>query len=405
VGRNGGNFDDVDWLDDGSEVTVGPTGMAPPRLQWPRWFTLAVAVLAVAAVVAVLNTVRRTPPPAAPVAVATTPASSSRPAPTTSAPLATPSPSPISVLRLGHPLLGVTAGWELFARGVDALVRIQPAAGRVTLTPVPDLRSGGPVYLLAGPDRVVIRPLDNVPAYVVPDDRPASQLPLTLNAGGPVFPGPEPGQMWVGPTDDRQPVMALATLDGKRLPDFVQVPAGSSSFDAAADGAGYLLFSGIGGEYAARPDGLHRISTGALLAVGPTGWLVAECDERYRCQAVLIGRADGSRRIVPIATGHRDRSGVISPDGTTVAMMVAGPSASAALYLFDLAAGGQRTVNVAVNQETLDGAIAFSPDSKWLFVVTDTGELSVVNCRTGAVSALGVPLPTLSQLVVRPASY
>ncbi len=399
VGRAGGDFDDIGWVDDGSEL---PAATTRPRLPWPRWFTVTVVVLSVTAVVAVLNTVRRTPPAAPPAALVTTPVSSSRPA-ATAVPAATSSPSAVSKLRLGHPLLGVSAGWELFARGTGVLARIEPVAGRVTLTPVPDLRTGGPVYLLAGPDRAIIRPLDSVPAYVVPDGQPARQLPQTLNEDGPVFPGPEPGQMWVRPADDHQPVMALATLDGERLADFVRVPAGSSSFEAVGDGAGYLLYPGIGGVYAARPDGLHRISTGALLAVGPTGWLVEECDAQYRCRMVLVGRLDGSRRTVPTTLVSRDQSGVISPDGSTAAMMTTGQNGAAGLYLLDLVTGGRRTVDVALTQETQDGAIAFSPDGKWLFAITAGGELAVIDRRTGAVSDLDVALPALSQLAVRSA--
>ncbi len=63
---------------------------------------------------------------------------------------------------------------------------------------------------------MIIRPLDNVPGYLVPDGKPAREMPLQLNLDGPVFPGPVPGQMWVRPADDHQPVMALATLDGRQ---------------------------------------------------------------------------------------------------------------------------------------------------------------------------------------------
>jgi hypothetical protein len=408
VSRPGGDFDDVDWLDDNSGATVGPSG--GPRLPWPRWFTLAVVVLAVAAVAAVLNTVRRTPPPAPPAAVAATPASPSRPAPRTSAPsrsAARPSAtsSPVTVVRVGHPLLGITAGWEVFARGVDVLARIQPAAGEVTLTPVPDLRSGGPAALLAGPGQVLIKPWDNVPGYLVRDGQPAEELPLASDTGGRVFPGPQPGQMWVQVTGGDQPVMALATLDGRRLPGSLRVPAGASDYEANADGTGYLLYPAIGGLYEVRPDGLRRISTGRLLTTGPTGWLVTECDERYRCQDVLIRRADGSRRIVPTPAEGPDRSGVISPDGARVAMLVAGPHVPATLYLIDLATGSRRRIGVAVTQDVLQGPVAFSPDGSWLFVITDNGDLAAVESRTGAVHALGVPLPTLSQLIVRPAGH
>jgi hypothetical protein len=406
VARSGGDFDDIDWLDDGPQATLGPT--AAPRLPWPRWFTVAVAVLVVAAVVAVLNTVRRTPPAAPLAAVATTPASSSRPAPhTTSVPRTSPAPSPVSVLRLGHPLLGITAGWELFARGSGVLARIQPAAGRVTLTTGADLRSSAPVSLLIGPDRVVIRSLDNVPGYLVPDDRPAVEVPLLGDQGGPVFPGPAAGQMWVPPADDQKQVMTLATLDGRRITGshgLLEMPRGSFARDAVADGAGYLLFTGIGGVYDARPDGVRRITTGVLLAVGPTGWLVTECDDRYRCQAVLIGRADGSRRVVGGNIVDPYTRGVIAPDGSTAAIMTTGPNNTLGLSVIDFARNRRLQVrNLYLNRETFDGAVVYSPDSKWLFAATESGTITAIDPRTATATALDDTLPTVVQLAVRPA--
>ena len=47
------------------------------------------------------------------------------------APASAPAP-PMHVTIVGHSLLGVTAGWELFARGPDDLLRIQLAQGRIT---------------------------------------------------------------------------------------------------------------------------------------------------------------------------------------------------------------------------------------------------------------------------------
>jgi hypothetical protein len=241
-----------------------------------------------------------------------------------------------------------------------------------------------------------------VPGYLVADGKPARELPPLLNQG-PILPGPAPNQMWVQPTDDHEPVMALVTFAGVRLASFIRVPLDSSAFDAAPDGAGYLLFSGIGGVYDARPEGLRRITTGALLAVGPTGWLVVECDEQYRCQTVLIGRVDGSRRVVNAGTVSRNQIGVISPDGTTAALLSSDSNGGSGLYLLDLASGKRRVVQVSVSQESLDAGVSFSPDSSLLFAVAADGSLAVINRRTGAVGTLGAPLPVLSQLVVRPA--
>jgi hypothetical protein len=298
-------------------------------------------------------------------------------------------------------LLGTTAGWELFGRGDGVLMRIQPAAGRITRTPIPSLGSNGPVYLVAGSDQVVIRSLDEVPGYLVPDGKPARQLSSSLVQEGPVFPGPAPNQMWLARADNNEKtVMGLAALDGTKLAGSIPVPPESSEFDAAADGVGYLLFSGIGGVYDSQPDGLHRITTGALLAVGPTGWLVTECDEQHRCLPVLVGRVDGSRRVVNEGSVTHAGRGVISPDGRTAAMITADGN-DPGVYLLDLATGKRRNLGILVGNP--DDGFAFSPDGKWLFVVNTGGTLVVVNVRTGATGSVGVPLPALNQVVVRPA--
>ncbi|MEO7261930.1 MAG: hypothetical protein ABI047_11855 [Jatrophihabitantaceae bacterium] len=364
---------------------------------------MAVAAAVVACVVAALNYERGAPLAARVSAAPTPPPSSTQAAPGTStAALAPPALPTVSVRRLGRPLLGATTGWELVGYGNNVLVRVEPAAGRIIRTAVPNVLSSGPLYLLAGEDRVIIRPLDHVPGYLVPDGKQAREL-VTLNQDGPVFAGPAPNQMWIRPSDDHQPVMALATLDGRRLAGFIQIPPESSAFEATADGAGYLLFSGIGGVYNARPDGLRRISTGSLLAVGPTGWLVTECDDRHRCQTVLISRADGSRRTVNAPIAARGPLGVISPDGATAAMTTSSPNGAIGMYLLDLATGSRRTINVSVNQQSYDAGIAFSPDGDWLFAVTVDRTLAVINLKAAAVEALDVPLPPLSQLLVRPA--
>jgi hypothetical protein len=402
VGRDDAHSEDVAWLDVDSE----PAEPAPPRLPWPRWFTLAVALAVVAAGVAALNHARRSPAAArVAIAVSTSTSSSaaasvSRSAPQTSARATVPSPPPVSVTRLSHPLLGATAGWELFGRGVGVLVRIQPAAGRITRTTIPSLQSDGPMFVVAGSDQVLIRPLDNVPGYLVPDGKPARQLPPVIQ-NGPVYPGPAPNQMWV--SDDNDSAVALETLAGARLTGSLPMPQGGSGFAATPDGAGYLLLPGVGGVYDVRPDGLHRITTGALLAVGPTGWLVTECDEQDHCHTVLIGRLDGSRRVLSPASVGRDLRGVISPDGSTAAMVTSGEDGNPGLCLLDLASGKRRVLDVSVNQESFDGGVLFSPDSTWVFAVTAAGTLAVINRRSGTVGSLGAPLPALSQLVLRPA--
>jgi WD40 repeat protein len=210
--------------------------------------------------------------------------------------------------------------------------------------------------------------------------------------------------MWVTQSGDNltTTVMALTTLDGAKVAGTIPVPLESSGFDAVADGAGYLLFSGIGGLYDSRPDGLHRISTGALLAVGPTGWLVLECNEQHHCHPVLVGRVDGSRRVVTAPIDRVGR-GVLSPDGSTAAMLTQDPDGTYRMYLVDLATGKRRVLEIPTDPTNDDGGFTFSPDGRWLFVLTSDRRLVVVNSRTTAVGSLGVPLPDLIQLAVRPA--
>jgi hypothetical protein len=48
--------------------------------------------------------------------------------------------------------------------------------------------------------------------------------------------------------------------------------------------------------------------------------------------------------------------------------------------------------------------LAWSPDSRWLFVITASGTLAAVNAHTGQVEELGLGLSGLSQIVIRSAS-
>ena len=89
---------------------------------------------------------------------------------------------------LGPAILGVTDRWELFALGDNSVTQIQFAAGRITTTYFTPLQSTGPVFLVVGADRAVVKPLDAVPGYVVPDTGPVRELPGLLTA--PVRPSP-----------------------------------------------------------------------------------------------------------------------------------------------------------------------------------------------------------------------
>jgi hypothetical protein len=362
----------------------------PPRGRWAAWAVLlAAAVLAAVFVTAAHG---RKPPAAA--------ASGGTPAPA--------APAPVVVSELGHRLLGATGSWELFGLAGGEVVRIQPAQGRITRTMIPPLLSTGPVSFLAGPGQVIIRPLDFVPGYLVPDGRPARELRGVLGNGGPVFPGPAPGQVWVPVGSGDHVSLSLARMDGTTLGASFPVPGGDSSLMAAlADGGGYVLVPGASGWYDARPGAFHLVTRGAVVAVGPTRWLAVECHGKTHCTPVVIDSAGGARRILPgnaLPWWHADADifpGTISPDGSTAAVFGTGNAGTPTLHLIDLTSGADH--QLAVQGPPGAGAMAWSPDSRWLFAAASPVQartLIAVNARTRRAADLGITLPQVSQVAV-----
>ncbi len=173
-----------------------------------------------------------------------------------------PARAPVAVSETGHRLLGVTAGWQIFAYGPNQVLRIQPARGRITRTAVPPLRSDGPVFLAAGPGQVIIRPLDFVPGYLVADGRPARTLFGALSNGGIVIQGPQPGQVWwqAGNGSDS---MSLVWLDGRTTGVSMPLPAGV--WVITSDGRGDVLASSETGV-------LYDVTPGGFSAGSPGRW-------------------------------------------------------------------------------------------------------------------------------------
>jgi hypothetical protein len=321
------------------------------------------------------------------------------------------STSAAKVTILGHPLLGVRARWELFGRGPGEVVRIQFARGRITWTAHPPLSSGGPVTFVTDAEGALVRPIDFVPGYLIPDGEPAREAPGALDAGGPAFPGPDPRHLWV-PSSTNDDRMVLVGMDGRRTGPSIAAPPQSSpvntSLFAIPDQTGYLLFPGIGGVYDVRPSGSSRVTTGTVLAVGPTRWLTAECNNHAHCRPVVIDRSTGVR--YPLNTrlsgAVPSTAGVISPDGATVAVLVGSPQAR--IEIIDLVTGTAHALPLRIDLSEVDlgwawESMVWSPDSRWLFIAN--GDLYAVSQRTGQLTnlshTLGPTLPQLLQLSMR----
>lgn len=406
----------VEWVDLGEigsssdapraeEIGHAPVGSGPNlRRRPPR---VAVVILGALVGLAVVAAVIRQGDDAAPAAARPHPGASATPGIAATSqddlgPAAVPAEvrARPRVVRVPPHLLGVRTDWELFGRGPGVVVRLEPAVGRLTVTRVPELASGGPVSFLAAGSSALVRPLDEVPGYVVPDAESVRGLLGLLRSGGAALPGPDPEHVWVDSGDERRTSVVLSGLDG--TPAGVRMVIPSTALGPVfADGAGYVLFSGIGGVYDVRPSGMERVTAGTPVAVGGGRLLAVECDDQYRCSTVVLGLTDGSRRVIAAGFPPTYALGAIAPDGALAAVPDDRPNGDLGLQLFDLRTGRSTQVAVALDRAINDSAVAWSPDSALLFALDVDGKVRVVDPRTGSVRGLGVALPPLSQLAIR----
>jgi hypothetical protein len=390
VARRGTAWNDLGWIDPDPPAAEDVVEMRGGRWRWWHVLALAAAVLAAATSLVIRNNADRSKhaatPPAIPFETATT---SSPPEPA------------VLTTTVGHRLLNVPSGWELFARGPGVMVRVELAAGRVTRTLMPELNSSGPVSFVVGPDRAIIRPLDFVPGYEVRDGQPARELSMSFASGGMALPGPDRNHVWVETGAGRDASMALVDFDGHRTGTSIPVPRGGDF--PTSDGTGYLLFQLTGGVYRATPDGLRRVTAGQLLAAGPTRWLTLECDARHVCTPTVIDRATGHRHRLPAdISRYTGGGGVISTDGRTAALFRAVFSGYLALHLIDLATGADRTTGVTLAPPSdPQGPIVWAPDNRWLFAADSNDQLTVIDNQTGRVHYLGVGVTGVRQVAFR----
>ena len=323
------------------------------------------------------------------------------------APHPAPSPPPpaVTVTDVGHPLLGITSDWQLFGLSASTMVEVQLKAGRITRTSLPQQEGSGPVSFIVGPHQAIIRPLDNVPGYVVPDGRPARPLTGILARGDLLLPGPRPAEEWV--VSGSGNTLPLLGPGGKPTSVSVTPPRRWPAQSAMADGRGdVLLFDEHGQQFDGGPGSLRPV--GALLvAIGPKRWLGLAC-QRGRCRNVVIDVATRARRTlagppVSVVTWPWPwEPGVVSPDGATAAVIEAGGRGHVFLNLVDLASGAATTIDAPMTQTSSSQMLAWSPDSRWLIVVDANGQLLAVNRLSHRVQSLGVPLPIVTQIAVRP---
>jgi hypothetical protein len=314
-------------------------------------------------------------------------------------------PPPVTVTTVGHPILGVRSGYDLFGLTSNGIVSVEFARGQITRTVLPQREGSAPVSFIIGPRQAIVRPLDDVPGYVVPDGQPGRQLTGTLAGGGQLLPGPAQDEEWFISSNKAITLVGPTGADTSRR--FAALSSQYPAESATSDGRGYVvLFNSNGRQFDATPAALRPV--GALLvAVGPKNWLGLSC-QRGQCRNVVIDGATGARRTLPgaglnvVTWPWPAEPGVVAPNGSVAAVMVGSGTDGAAFDLINLSSGRTTTIPVAVAQQSSSQTLAWSPDSRWLFIIGAKGKLVAVNARTGSVQPLDIPLPALSQIAVRP---
>ncbi len=296
--------------------------------------------------------------------------------------------------------LGATSLWQIVARGDTSLVRITPATGAVTFMAVPQLASTGPVNMIVGPNWTLIEPIDAVPAMDAKDDKTVAALNST---GGYVIAGPKPGEMW---TVSEEPYIPTATLSliemgGRVLAEIKNV---DPSAMLTSDGAGNVVAQRETGFYNLTPTSSRLITSGNLVAVGPTKWLVSECKSGRPCVATVIDRKTGARHALAAFNLRVDAEiGAIAPNGKIAAVYADGPDGTPQLNLIDLGTGLAVPVAVVLPDAISAQTIVWSPESKCLFVAGRDGKLDAVNAAGGQVAELAESSHPVLQLAIRPA--
>lgn len=414
--------DRVDWLDLGPELDLDSSHHYSRR--W-RWWGLLLAAMVAAALLLTRN--EQVTQPLAGVDAATAGATQSpsvlagRPLPGSSQSWTADAPMPgapsgstlpqrgrasaVTVTELGHPLLpGVgPTNWELFGQGPGVVVRMELGRGRITRTSVPEVGSASPIFFVVGHDRAIVHPMNFVQGYVVRDGKPAAALPPILDQADSTLPGPDLRHLWAETQTGTATALSLLTMDGR--PAGVQIAIPKDATVQASDRAGNVIMFGIGGMYDLRQDGMHRITSGTLLAVGPTRWLTLECDERYQCRSMVINRATGARRALnAMLDAYEQNAGAISPDGRTAALLQPNGLGASAVHLLDLTTGADRLTGVTTSSDqTLGGrTLAWSPDSRWLFVTDGASRVLAMN-KAGQSVVLDVQVGPIDQIALRAA--
>ncbi|SDR94687.1 hypothetical protein SAMN04488543_0803 [Friedmanniella luteola] len=317
-------------------------------------------------------------------------------------------PGPPVVLRRSGPVPAGLDEGTLYARSADTVFRVDLGTGRVTATPAA-VPAPGPVSFVPGPAGVLVRPVEDGPGLLVPDDGAARPLRGLLSAGAQVLPAGR-GRLWVSELmDGRSSTLALTSFDG--------TPTGTSVRENGyflPDGTGGLLLVDSGGVYERVRGSWRRLAVGTALASGRHHQLLASCSGDVYCESLTLVLRDRARREqhavlegtdIPLPGG-----GSLSADGRYLATLAAeDPDAdgNGRALVVELETGRVvKQMVVPATSPDVSAVTAWSPAGPRL-VGLDQGQLFVLDAATGRTTRpdLGLPAGTrLVQLALRSAT-
>jgi hypothetical protein len=315
---------------------------------------------------------------------------------------------------LAPTLIARASGWEIVGYGPQGLVRIDPATGRVWLVEGPELSNGSGYQSLVSGDGYTLVMDADFKRLLIPDDGPP-RIPLKLlGSAALAFPGPDSSHLWtwdntVGGGTAR-PTLRLVDWQERATGTTITLPDNiDPDTTPFPDGAGFLLVAGIGGTYDARPDGVRLVTTGTVIAAGPTGYLAYECGARPACSTIVVNRNTRARRILGEGSPSLIHPtsivpGQISPDGSYAAYVQnpTEPAAGEPVHLVDLITGEENVLPVLVDADNTAGSVfGFSPDGRYLFVATLGGTIDIVDTHTKVVHQLPHDVPPVQSLTTR----
>jgi hypothetical protein len=180
---------------------------------------------------------------------------------------------------------------------------------------------------------------------------------------------------------------------------------------AISDENGRVLLTGEDGStHVPGPGAVELVTSGTMVAVGPTGVLTTECPVHEGCTSSVLSHGSGRRSMLPQAITDSVAPGLISPDGRYAAVVrSAGATASeGGLSLINLTTGtGTGTGQImptSISAPVGPAQMVWSPDGRWLLVVIGTRRIAAIDPANGQIDDLGITLPPVRQLGVRPAN-